>query len=160
LCQRVVCVRPRTCCAASPKRTSLAPIGFDDRTPPDGFHGTLRGGYLRVVEGEERPGPGCDPRAQRDGFDDFDVGAEPEEVEVRIVEAAIQAAIALHAGIIVDYDEVAGWWQFQDYTRHAFEAAVLLIRVAAEHTQRSAASICEEIAARRGASLDYFDLKN
>jgi hypothetical protein len=69
--------------------------------------------------------------------------------------AAIQAAIALHAGIVVDYDEVAGWWQLQDYTGHAFEAVVVLIRVAAERTQRSAVSICEEIAARRGASLDH-----
>ena len=68
--------------------------------------------------------------------------------------AAIQAAVALHAGIIVDYEEVAGWWQLQDYTLHAFEAAVVLIRVAAAHTQRPAGSICEEIAARRGASFD------
>jgi hypothetical protein len=68
---------------------------------------------------------------------------------------AVQAAIALHAGIIVDYDDLAGWWQVQDYTRHAFEASVLLIRVAVEHTERSAASICREIATRRGASLDY-----
>jgi hypothetical protein len=68
--------------------------------------------------------------------------------------AAIQAAVALHAGIIVDYGEVAGWWQLQDYTFHAFEAAVVLIRVAAEHTRRPARSICEEIAARLGVSLD------
>ena len=74
--------------------------------------------------------------------------------------AAIQTAIALHAGILVDYDEVAGWWHVQDYTRHAFEAAVLLIRVAAEHTQRSSASICEEIATRCGASLDYGRVEN
>jgi hypothetical protein len=68
--------------------------------------------------------------------------------------AAIQAAVALHAGIVINYDEVAGWWLLQDYTLHAFEAAVVLIRVAAEHTQQPARSICEEIAARRGASLD------
>jgi hypothetical protein len=68
--------------------------------------------------------------------------------------AAIQAAVALHAGIIVDYEEVAGWWQLQDYTLHAFEAAVVLIRVAAAHTRRPAGSICEEIAARGGASFD------
>jgi hypothetical protein len=42
---------------------------------------------------------------------------------------ALQAAIALHAGIVVDYWEVAGWWQVADFTFHAFEAAVVLIRV-------------------------------
>ena len=68
--------------------------------------------------------------------------------------AAIQAAVALHAGIVVDYDEVAGWWRLQDYTLHAFEAAVVLIRVAAEHTRQPARSICEEIAARPGVALD------
>jgi len=64
--------------------------------------------------------------------------------------AAFQAAIALHAGIIVDYEETAGWWQIQDYTFHAFDAAVVLIRVAADHTGRSVRSVCEEIAARCG----------
>ena len=68
--------------------------------------------------------------------------------------AATQAAVALHAGIVVDYDEVAGWWQLQDFTIHAFDAAVVLIRVAVEHTRQPGRSICEEIAARRGASLD------
>ena len=68
--------------------------------------------------------------------------------------AAIQAAVALHAGIVVDYDEVAGWWRLQDFTLHAFDAAVVLIRVAAEHIGQSARSICEEIAVRRGVSLD------
>jgi hypothetical protein len=67
--------------------------------------------------------------------------------------AALQAAVALHAGILVDYDEVAGWWQLQDYTLHAFEAAVVLTRMAAAHTQRSTRSICEAIAARRGVPL-------
>ena len=64
--------------------------------------------------------------------------------------AAFQAAIALHGGIIVDYEETAGWWQVQDYTFHAFDAAVVLIRVAADHTGRSVRSVCEEIAARCG----------
>ena len=64
--------------------------------------------------------------------------------------AAIQAAIGLHGGIIVDYEETAGWWQVQDYAFHAFDAAVVLIRVAADHTGRSMGSVCEEIAARCG----------
>ena len=64
--------------------------------------------------------------------------------------AAFQAAIALHGGIIVDYQETAGWWQIQDYTFHAFDAVVVLIRVAADHTGRSVRSVCEEIAARCG----------
>jgi hypothetical protein len=62
--------------------------------------------------------------------------------------AAMQAAIAAHAGIVVDYDEVAWSWQVQDFAMHAFEVAVVLVRVAAEHTGRSVASICGEIAAR------------
>ncbi|HEY5013022.1 MAG TPA: hypothetical protein VIK61_09990 [Acidimicrobiia bacterium] len=69
--------------------------------------------------------------------------------------AALQAAIALHAGVVVDYWEVAGWWRVQDFTFHAFEAAVVLIRVAAEQSGRSVASVCEEIAARRGVDLDH-----
>ena len=50
-------------------------------------------------------------------------------------------------------EEVAGWWQLPDYTLHAFEVAVVMIRVAAEHTRRPVRSVCEELAARRGASL-------
>jgi len=68
--------------------------------------------------------------------------------------AAINAAIAQHAGIVVDYDETAGWWQVQDYTFHAFKAAVILIRAAADHTGRSVHSICEEIAAQHHVPLD------
>jgi hypothetical protein len=66
---------------------------------------------------------------------------------------ALQAAIALHAGIIVDYDEIAGWWQRQDYPRYAFVVTVLLIRVAAEQTGRTVASVCEELARERHVSL-------
>jgi hypothetical protein len=68
--------------------------------------------------------------------------------------AAVQAAIAPHAGIDVDYYEVAGWWNVQDYTRHAFAAAVVLIRVAADRTGRSVASICNDVAARLGTTLE------
>jgi hypothetical protein len=60
----------------------------------------------------------------------------------------MQAAIAMHAGIVVDYDEIAGWWQLQDYPLHAFEVAIVLIRAAADHTDRSVPLICGEIAAR------------
>jgi hypothetical protein len=67
--------------------------------------------------------------------------------------AALQAAIALHAGIAVDYDELAGWWRLQDYTRHAFAASVVLIRVAAEQSQRTVRSVCEELAERRNVAL-------
>jgi hypothetical protein len=59
--------------------------------------------------------------------------------------AAMQAAIAAHAGIVVDYDEIAGWWQAQDFAVHALEAVLVLVRVAADHTDRAVASICEEI---------------
>jgi hypothetical protein len=68
--------------------------------------------------------------------------------------AALQSAVALHAGVVVDYWEVAGWWRVQDFTVHAFEAAVVLIRVAAEHRGRTVASVCDEIAAQRGVDLD------
>ena len=54
--------------------------------------------------------------------------------------AAFQAAIALHGGIIVDDEETAGWWPVQDYSFHAFAAAVVLVRVAADHTGRSVRS--------------------
>jgi hypothetical protein len=67
--------------------------------------------------------------------------------------AALQAAVALHAGIVVDYDEVAGWWRLQDFTRHAFAVAVVLIRGAAEQTQRTVESVCEEIARGREVTL-------
>jgi len=45
--------------------------------------------------------------------------------------AAINAAIAQLAGVIVDYDETAGWWQVQDFTFHhkskfAIRAAAML----------------------------------
>jgi hypothetical protein len=67
--------------------------------------------------------------------------------------AALQAAVAVHAGIVVDYDEVAGWWRLQDYAEHAFAVAVVLIRVAAEHTERTVASVCEELARGRDVTL-------
>ena len=62
--------------------------------------------------------------------------------------AAMNAAIARHAGIVVDYYDIAGWWRAQDFTFHAFDAAVVLIRGAADKTGRSVRSICEEIAAQ------------
>jgi hypothetical protein len=63
--------------------------------------------------------------------------------------AAMQAVIAEHAGIVVDYDEIAGWWQVQDYASHALDAAVVIVRAAADHCDRSVTSLCAEIAERR-----------
>ena len=68
--------------------------------------------------------------------------------------AAMNAAISAHAGVVVNYDEIAGWWRVQDFTFHAFETAVVLIRVAAQHTGRSITSVCDEIANRLGVKLD------
>jgi hypothetical protein len=68
--------------------------------------------------------------------------------------AAINAAIAAHAGIVVDYYETAGWWRVQDFRFHAFDVAVILIRLAADHTDRSVQSICEEIAVQHHARID------
>ena len=67
--------------------------------------------------------------------------------------SAIEAAVALHAGIAVDYGEVAGWWQVQDFAFYAFQTAVIMIRLAAATTGRPADSICAEIAARRHLQL-------
>ena len=61
----------------------------------------------------------------------------------------MQAVIAEHAGIVVDYDEIAGWWQVQDYASHAFDAAVVIVRATADHCDRSVTSLCAEIAERR-----------
>ena len=67
--------------------------------------------------------------------------------------AAIDAAIALHAGIAVDFGAVAGWWQVQDFAFYAFQTAVIMIRLAAATTGRPAESICTEIAARHHLQL-------
>ncbi len=67
--------------------------------------------------------------------------------------AAIEAAVALYAGIAVDYGEVAGWWHVQDFTFYAFQTAVIMIRLAAATTGQPAGSICAEIAARRHVQL-------
>jgi hypothetical protein len=66
---------------------------------------------------------------------------------------AIEAAVALHAGIAVDYGEVAGWWHVQDFAFYAFQAVVIMIRLAAATTGQPARSICAEIAARRHVQL-------
>jgi hypothetical protein len=63
--------------------------------------------------------------------------------------AAMQAVIAEHAGIVVDYDEIAGWWQVQDHASHAFDAAVVIVRAASDHCDRSMESLCAQIAERR-----------
>jgi hypothetical protein len=67
--------------------------------------------------------------------------------------AAIEASVALHAGVAVDYGAVAGWWQVQDFAFYAFQAAVIMIRLAAATTGRATDSICAEIAAKRQAQL-------
>jgi hypothetical protein len=66
---------------------------------------------------------------------------------------AIEAAIALHAGIAIDYVEVAGWWQVRDFTFYAFQTAVIMIRLAAATTGQPADTICSEIATRRHLQL-------
>jgi hypothetical protein len=63
--------------------------------------------------------------------------------------AALLAAVALHAGIVPDYGEIAGWWRTADFDAWAFQACVSLVRVAAERTGQPIASLCAEIAAGR-----------
>jgi hypothetical protein len=68
--------------------------------------------------------------------------------------AAIQAAVAMHAGVVVDYDEIAGWRQVQDFTVRAFEAFVVLVRVAVEESDQSLEAVCSQVAGRLGAHVD------
>ena len=63
--------------------------------------------------------------------------------------AALLAAVALHAGIVPDYGEIAGWWRLQDFDVRAYETCVTLIRVAAERTGQPVAAVCAQIAAAR-----------
>lgn len=66
---------------------------------------------------------------------------------------AIELAVALHGGIVPDYDAAAIWWQVQDLEFYAFQAAAIMIRIAAERTGRPGASICGELAASHGMKL-------
>jgi hypothetical protein len=59
----------------------------------------------------------------------------------------------LHGGIVPDYDAAAIWWQVQDLEFYAFQAAAIMIRIAAERTGRPGASICGELAASHGMKL-------
>ncbi len=52
-----------------------------------------------------------------------------------------------------DYDAAAIWWQVQDLEFYAFQAAAIMIRIAAERTGRPGASICGELAASHGMKL-------
>jgi hypothetical protein len=63
--------------------------------------------------------------------------------------AALQAAVALHGGIMPNYDEIAGWWQVADFDAWAFRACVVLVRVAAERTGQPVAAVCAQIASAR-----------
>ena len=63
--------------------------------------------------------------------------------------AALLAAVAVHGGIVPDYDEIAGWWRVADFDAWAFQACVMFVRVAAERTSQPVAAVCAEIAAGR-----------
>ena len=67
--------------------------------------------------------------------------------------AALQAAIALHGGIVPDYDEIAGWWRLNDFDAWAFMACVVLVRAAAERTGQPVDSVCAQIAAARNLRM-------
>jgi hypothetical protein len=66
---------------------------------------------------------------------------------------AIELAVALHGGIVPDYDASALWWQVQDLAFYAFQATAIMIRIAAERTGRPVAAICGELAASHGLRL-------
>ena len=63
--------------------------------------------------------------------------------------AALLAAVALHAGVVPDYGEIAGWWRIAGFDAWAFQACVALVRVAAERTSQPVASVCADLAAGR-----------
>ncbi len=64
--------------------------------------------------------------------------------------AAVNLAVATHAGVVPDYFDVAGWWQQQDLWWFAFLAAVGMVRVAAERTGRPVTEVCSELRASPG----------
>ncbi len=45
-----------------------------------------------------------------------------------------------------DYGEIAGWWRVADFDAWAFQACVILVRVAAERTSQPVAAVCAQIA--------------
>jgi hypothetical protein len=66
---------------------------------------------------------------------------------------AIELAVALHGGIVPDYDAAAIWWRVNDLAFYAFQAAAIMMRIAAERTAEPVASICGELAAPHGMKL-------
>ena len=67
--------------------------------------------------------------------------------------AAIDLAVATHAGIEPDYDATASWWRIQDLAIHAFHTATIMIRLAAEQTATPVAAICAKVANSRNLQL-------
>ena len=66
------------------------------------------------------------------------------------VASAVELAVALHGGIVPDYDAAAFWWQVQDLDFYAFQAAAIMIRIAVERTGRPPVAICGELVSSRG----------
>jgi hypothetical protein len=59
--------------------------------------------------------------------------------------AAIDLAVATHAGIEPDYDSAAGWWRINDLPVHALHTTTIMIRLAAEQTDTLVAATCANI---------------
>lgn len=66
---------------------------------------------------------------------------------------AIELAVALHGRIMPDYDAAAIWWRVNDLAFYAFQAAAIMIRIAAERTAQPVAFFCDELAAPHGLKL-------
>jgi hypothetical protein len=66
---------------------------------------------------------------------------------------AIELAVALDGGIVPDYDAAAIWRRVPDLAFYAFQAAAIMIRVAAERTVQPVASICGKLAALHAMKL-------
>jgi hypothetical protein len=63
--------------------------------------------------------------------------------------AAVQLIVDTHAGIVPDFDGVAGWWRAQDLWWFSFTALVMMLRLAARSSDTPIAAVCAEIAAKQ-----------
>ncbi len=103
-----------------------------------------------TIAGVARATPVSLSDAHRGYLPEWNVRGKSEHNKSRV---AIELAVALHGGIVPDYDAAAIWWQVQDLAFYAFQAAAIMIRIAAERTGWPVAAICGELAASHGLKL-------
>jgi hypothetical protein len=66
---------------------------------------------------------------------------------------ALGAVAMVRAGIEPDLLGEVSWWNTDDFWRYAFYALVICLRIAAERTGETVATVCESIAAGAGVAL-------